>query len=439
MQATADSRQPEEGVPQLVDGWESQGLRLTPSEGFLLSRIDGATSWASLRQIAGMPPDEVDACLARWIAQGIVALGDAPPADDAAGAPPADGALDPGLDLSLELQRRILDFEARLDRAYHELLGVATDADARTIKRAFFALSKEFHPDRYFRRNVGSHGPRLARIFKRVALAYEMLSDPATRAEIQRVPQAEAPAPAADPGAPVAEAATRGAGAKAGVEAAARAPRRAPAGAPARARTRKREALDRLRRHFRIPEEVLRERRFRASRLHDAARQELARRHFADAASAMRLAIAFDPWNDAYKEEFAVIQAELHHQRATELLAGAEATGATAADTLRQLEEALHFRPSDARLYHRAAELALQQGEVERAHEYAERACELAEDVAAHFSTLGRVLRRMGEAARARQAFERAQGLDPGDVDAARELDRLRRQRPARSRSGGTR
>src|SRR5215475_10921449 len=155
MQATADLNKPEGGVPHLVDGWESQGLRLTPSEGFLLSRIDGVTPWASLRQIAGMPADEVDACLARWIAQGIVALTDAPPSD--AGAAPAADALDPSLDLPLELQRRILDFEARLDRPYHDLLGVAVDADARAIKRAFFALSKEFHPDRYFRRNVGSH------------------------------------------------------------------------------------------------------------------------------------------------------------------------------------------------------------------------------------------------------------------------------------------
>ena len=40
-----------EGVPHLVEGWESQGLRLTPSEGFLLSRIDGVTPWASLRLV----------------------------------------------------------------------------------------------------------------------------------------------------------------------------------------------------------------------------------------------------------------------------------------------------------------------------------------------------------------------------------------------------
>ena len=438
MQATANLRKPVEGVPQLVDGWESQGLRLTPSEGFLLSRIDGATPCASLRQIAGMPPEEVDACLERWIAQGIVAVSEG----EAGGAAPPEDALglDPRLDLSLELQRRVLDFEAHLERPYHELLGVAADADPRTIKRAFFALSKQFHPDRYFRRNVGCFGPRLERIFKRIALAYEMLSDPAIRAELQRQPMPPAPAvdpgppPAAEPAAPDVAAAPADARESASPQGGAAAP-----AAARRTRSRKREALDRLRRHFRIPEAVLRERRFRAIKLHEAARREFGRRHFAEAASAMRLAIAFDPWNDAFKDEFAAIQAELHHQRVIELLSDRGALAVAGPEMLRQLEEVLPYRPSDARLHHRASELALELGEVERAHEYAERACELAEDVAAHHSTLGRALRRMGEGAQARKAFERAQRLDPGDAQAGQELDRLRRQRPPRARSVGVR
>src|SRR5499426_1590491 len=113
MQATADLNKPEGGVPHLVDGWESQGLRLTPSEGFLLSRIDGSTPWSALRQIAGMPAGEVDACLERWIAQGIVAVSPAPPARE------SHPDLDPTLDLPLDLQRRILEVEAELDAPYH--------------------------------------------------------------------------------------------------------------------------------------------------------------------------------------------------------------------------------------------------------------------------------------------------------------------------------
>src|SRR3990172_7198431 len=95
MQAAAEATaKVQGGVPHLVEGWESQGLRLTPSEGFLLSRIDGAISWASLRQIAGMPAPQVDSCLERWIAQGIVAV------TPAAGGVDERTELDPMLDLS---------------------------------------------------------------------------------------------------------------------------------------------------------------------------------------------------------------------------------------------------------------------------------------------------------------------------------------------------
>lgn len=432
MQATAEAHGGAERMPHLVDGWENQGLRLTPSEGFLLSRIDGATPWSALRQIAGMPAEQVDACLERWIAQGIVAVlepagAEAAQAASGAAAPrPAQDPieLDASLEIPLELQQRIVDFEAGLDRPYHELLGVEPDADVRTIKRAFFALSKDFHPDRYFRRRTGPFGPRLERIFKRIALAYELLADPTTRAELALQSAAAAPAPAPAP-----------AGAKPAAAEAVAAPG-VPSGAPRRSK--RREALERLRRHFRIPEEVLAERRFKARRLHEAARVAAARTGWSEAASAIRLAIAFDPWTDEYKEAFGEIQAELNQLRAAELLerAGGASLGGEA---LRLLEEALHYRPSDAKLHHRAAEAALEAGELARAREYAERAAELDPDTAAHHATFGRVLRRAGERRLAQAAFERAHRLDPSDARAREGIEAGRRRVAARASGGGAR
>ena len=40
-------------------------------------------------------------------------------------------------------------------RPYHEILGVPRDADRKVLRKAYFALSKELHPDRFFRRNIG--------------------------------------------------------------------------------------------------------------------------------------------------------------------------------------------------------------------------------------------------------------------------------------------
>ena len=85
----------------------------------------------------------------------------------------------------------------------------------------------------------------------------------------------------------------------------------------------------------------------------------------------------------------------------------------------------------------RAAEVALETGDLARAREYAERACELRSDVGAYQRTLGRVLAKEGLRDKAIAAFERALELDPRDNKAAEEIKRLRSS--MRRRLGGKR
>ncbi len=59
---------------------------------------------------------------------------------------------------------------------------VDRDADKKAIKRAYFKLSKELHPDRFFGKNIGPYRERLSKIFQSVKAAYELLSDDARRA-----------------------------------------------------------------------------------------------------------------------------------------------------------------------------------------------------------------------------------------------------------------
>jgi len=181
----------QERIPRLAPDLDPEDLELTPGEGFLLSRIDGATSWKTLCHIGGLSPLEVDRALERFEAKGVIvvdAKGQARAAKAAtAPAEPkklveSKAQVDAGLGIPVDLQQRILEFEQGLDRPYHELLGVERSADVKDIKRAYFKLSREYHPDRYFRRNTGHFGARLERIFRRVAEAYELLSDPTTRA-----------------------------------------------------------------------------------------------------------------------------------------------------------------------------------------------------------------------------------------------------------------
>ncbi len=62
----------------------------------------------------------------------------------------------------------------------YEVLGVARDADATTIKKAFRKLARELHPD------VNKHDPTAEDRFKEAAEAYEILNDAERRATYDR-------------------------------------------------------------------------------------------------------------------------------------------------------------------------------------------------------------------------------------------------------------
>ncbi len=104
---------------------------------------------------------------------------------DAARAPRYDPAeLDEPSDLEPERKRRVLDLFHRLeDLSYYALLGVRADADKKQIKSAYYAIAPEFHPDKYFRKNLGSYKQKIEVIFARITLAHDVLTVPERRAE----------------------------------------------------------------------------------------------------------------------------------------------------------------------------------------------------------------------------------------------------------------
>lgn len=65
-------------------------------------------------------------------------------------------------------------------RDYYEILGVERNADETEIKKAFRRGARECHPD------VNAHDPEAEAKFKELAEAYEVLSDPDTRAAYDR-------------------------------------------------------------------------------------------------------------------------------------------------------------------------------------------------------------------------------------------------------------
>ncbi len=193
-------------VPRLLPGVDIRKFKLDPMDGFLMTRIDGKLGPKDLARETGLPDFSVTRALEKLEKLGVIEIVD-PNAPPPAPPPPPqtpierksavaqfeEGLLAPKYDpkeleepaeLPLEQKKRILDFYYRLDDLDHyTLLGATRDSDKKGIKRAYFELAALFHPDRYFKKNLGTFKPKMEVLFNRITEAHDTLVDPEKRAE----------------------------------------------------------------------------------------------------------------------------------------------------------------------------------------------------------------------------------------------------------------
>jgi curved DNA-binding protein CbpA len=440
---SADSlRDGGEAILRLAPDCDHTAHRFSPGEGYLLSRVDGYTPWRLLREIGGLPAEEVDLCLENWLAQGILVAGSQPDraasrparpktraAAEPAELPPIDESeIDDSLALSVEVQRRILEFEVGLARNDFEVLGVSTSADRRAVKKAYFVLCREFHPDRHFRREIGGYGQKLERIFKRVQAAYELLSDDA-----ERVKLAELVGPVSIPGPDPSQsqAATRPSPEAPRTAAAKPPPRRVvpppvepppePA-APLSARERLRQRMP-----FRMSSQPRDEGRSQAEQFYKAALVSLRRKKHVDAIASIRLALAFDPSNKTYRDTLAQIELESVNSHLQDIRDNVDKMDPAERKTaLEVVEKGLAARPDDPESNHLAARLAVDLGEFARAQEFAERAIKGNPGESGYHATLSRVFEGLQQWPRAIAELKQATRLDPADSELTRRLKALK-------------
>jgi hypothetical protein len=185
---------PKDAIPRFRSATPLSAMGLGPEEGFVLSRVDGASRLGDLLNLVPFPPERtVEIIRKLWLAGAIEIPGHAPPVvsekktvaapSNSSTAIPVTKSVAAGIDLTLEQAQVIDAFYVTLqEKDAFDLLGVARTADKKDIKRAYFKLSKDFHPDRFFGKALGPYAERLTQIFQALKSAFELLSDDARRA-----------------------------------------------------------------------------------------------------------------------------------------------------------------------------------------------------------------------------------------------------------------
>ncbi len=188
---------------RLVANVDYKKLPLTPAEGNVFSKIDGKATDDDIVRLTGYNPATVGKALERLVELGAAEFIDrarldkeqADKSTKVASALAFGGALGKGgtydrrfleeaADLDVDKRKQILDAAARLEVLnFYELLGLHPLVDRKEVKAAYYAIAPDYHPDKFFKRNLGSFKPKIEAIFARLTLAHDTLTSKQKRAE----------------------------------------------------------------------------------------------------------------------------------------------------------------------------------------------------------------------------------------------------------------
>lgn len=173
---------PEERIPRLLQEADVRALNLTAQEAFVHSCIDGVLNLEDIADVTVLTPSEVLRAVER-----LIELGAAEWVTPKASSGPPQSELIEDVEIDDALQERINETFHRADKLNHyELLGVSVDADRAEIRKAYFALSKTFHPDAYYGKYLGSFQSKMEQIFQKITDAYEAVGRPKKREAYDR-------------------------------------------------------------------------------------------------------------------------------------------------------------------------------------------------------------------------------------------------------------
>ncbi|HEX8633141.1 MAG TPA: DnaJ domain-containing protein [Pyrinomonadaceae bacterium] len=177
-------------------------LQLQPLEGFVLSRVESPIALGDLLAISGLPETQARQSIYALALGGFLARAAWPGASLSAARPPGGAAetttaAAPGAVSAEKYEpeavapqadeppspRAEIDalFALVHDADHYRVLGVERDAGSAEIKRAYYALAKRFHPDRFQRDADAALRTQIESAFVKITQAYETLQDARSR------------------------------------------------------------------------------------------------------------------------------------------------------------------------------------------------------------------------------------------------------------------
>jgi curved DNA-binding protein CbpA len=173
-------------------------LQLQPLEGFILSRVEAPIALGELLAISGLPEAQARPSIYALALGGFLARAGWPAALSSLPAPVNAETINAAPAASAEKNepapvaekadeppspRVEVDalFALVYDADHYRILGLERDAENSEIKRAYYALAKRFHPDRFQRDADATLRPQIEAAFMKITQAYETLYDARSR------------------------------------------------------------------------------------------------------------------------------------------------------------------------------------------------------------------------------------------------------------------
>jgi len=282
----------EDSILRTKSGIDITKLQLSAQEGFLLSRIDGKIKLKEIYQLSMIDKDSTAMIIKKLIDNKVIEIVSAPeekPDDSPKRIIPIPERdygdfifnlieLQEDVEIPDELKKEILYVYANLGTmTKYELLALDSSANENEIKKAFFKLSKLYHPDNYFRKNLGAFKSKISAIYGALVEANNLFANK-VRAQEYRRNLIEDGIIEALPGDILEDPATR---------------------------KRRLEKESKKRRTKRNP---MMERVKKAREFYDAALKNMEEEAWISAANNFRLAIVYDPNNELYKLKMETVQ-----------------------------------------------------------------------------------------------------------------------------------